>query len=119
MASWTPRNPPTQLSVRLIFQTLPYHFIFISFSHKHRIVSMQLQHLLGSLAIVTAGASLTRECPPFPLSVVEFSSGFHQPVPPLIKPEFNTSFIQHKWCVSPEPKQPRCYGACGPSRVLI
>ncbi|KAK5654560.1 hypothetical protein OQA88_7189 [Cercophora sp. LCS_1] len=58
---------------------------------------MLLQHLLGTLVVATAGPSATQKCPPFPTSLVEFSSGFHQPPPPLIKPEFNTSFIQHKW----------------------
>ncbi|OAA43777.1 hypothetical protein NOR_04352 [Metarhizium rileyi] len=37
------------------------------------------------------------DCPAFPPSVVEYSSGFKQPEPPAIKPEFQTHFVQHKW----------------------
>ncbi|KAL2785627.1 hypothetical protein BJX66DRAFT_53578 [Aspergillus keveii] len=33
----------------------------------------------------------------FPSSVIEFSGNFQQPQPPLLKTEFQTSFIQHKW----------------------
>ncbi|KAJ5450814.1 uncharacterized protein N7458_003731 [Penicillium daleae] len=29
--------------------------------------------------------------------MLEFSGSFQQPQPPLVKPEFKTSFIQHKW----------------------
>lgn len=55
--------------------------------------------LLGaSLAAATATvANNTSACPPFPSSMVEFSAGFTQPLPPLLKPDFKTSFVQHKW----------------------
>ncbi|KAH8697087.1 hypothetical protein BGW36DRAFT_295922 [Talaromyces proteolyticus] len=36
-------------------------------------------------------------CTAFPSSVREFSSQFQQPEPPLVKNQFKTSFIQHKW----------------------
>ncbi|OOQ82800.1 hypothetical protein PEBR_37350 [Penicillium brasilianum] len=36
-------------------------------------------------------------CNEFPTSMLEFSSSFQQPEPPLVKTEFKTSFIQHKW----------------------
>ncbi|KAH8896732.1 hypothetical protein GQ53DRAFT_818998 [Thozetella sp. PMI_491] len=34
---------------------------------------------------------------PFPPTMIEFSSQFQQPLPPVVKTEFNASFIQHKW----------------------
>jgi hypothetical protein len=37
------------------------------------------------------------ECHSFPPSTTPFASGFRQPEPPLVKPEFEASFIQHKW----------------------
>ncbi|RAL17419.1 uncharacterized protein BO97DRAFT_380818 [Aspergillus homomorphus CBS 101889] len=36
-------------------------------------------------------------CRPFPSSMNEFSAGFQQPDPPIIKAEYQASFIQHKW----------------------
>jgi hypothetical protein len=36
-------------------------------------------------------------CSDLPVSMLEFTSSFQQPEPPLVKPEFKTSFIQHKW----------------------
>ncbi|GFF28316.1 hypothetical protein IFM51744_00519 [Aspergillus udagawae] len=36
-------------------------------------------------------------CPPFPSSMIEFSSEFEQPDPPMVKAEYKTNFIQHKW----------------------
>ncbi|POR31896.1 Uncharacterized protein TPAR_07907 [Tolypocladium paradoxum] len=51
-------------------------------------------YLLG--ASLAAAAATTPACPPFPSSMVEFSAAFAQPLPPLLEPEFNTSFVQHK-----------------------
>lgn len=55
-----------------------------------------LQLLAVSLA---AGMLPVRasSCRPFPSSVIEFSYGFKQPDPPILKAEFEASFIQHKW----------------------
>ncbi|GIJ90092.1 hypothetical protein Asppvi_009042 [Aspergillus pseudoviridinutans] len=55
-----------------------------------------LQLLSVSLA---AGVLPVRasSCPPFPSSMVEFSSEFKQPDPPMVKAEYETNFIQHKW----------------------
>ncbi|UNI22372.1 hypothetical protein JDV02_008267 [Purpureocillium takamizusanense] len=44
-----------------------------------------------------AAAVWASDCDPFPASMLAFSSGFKQPTPPMVKPEFNTSFVQHKW----------------------
>ncbi|CAG8342212.1 unnamed protein product [Penicillium salamii] len=53
------------------------------------------------LLFVTIGASAlpvnASSCRPFPSSMIEFSSEFEQPTPPMIKAEYQTSFIQHKW----------------------
>lgn len=38
-------------------------------------------------------------CHDFPVSLHEFSADFQEPIPPIIKAEFTTSFIQHKWFV--------------------
>ncbi|KAK5993673.1 hypothetical protein PT974_07108 [Cladobotryum mycophilum] len=55
-------------------------------------------HLTITLNIaLAAAASIKEDCPPFPSSMLDFSSNFEQPVPPLVKSEFNTSFVQHKW----------------------
>ncbi|CAI7606920.1 hypothetical protein N7533_003519 [Penicillium manginii] len=53
-----------------------------------------LTYALFAACILEVEAS---NCSPFPSSVIEFSSGFKQPDPPLIKAEYGTSFIQHKW----------------------
>jgi hypothetical protein len=45
--------------------------------------------------------------------MLEFSSGFEQPEPPLVKTEFKTSFIQHKWY----PIQCRCYHGLSPADI--
>jgi hypothetical protein len=36
-------------------------------------------------------------CRPFPSSMIEFSSEFKQPTPPMIQAEYEAHFIQHKW----------------------
>lgn len=57
-----------------------------------------LQVLLGSQAVTpVAMASKTPSCPPFPSSMTAFSASFAQPEPPLIKSEYRTNFVQHKW----------------------
>ncbi|KAH6874073.1 hypothetical protein B0T10DRAFT_465949 [Thelonectria olida] len=59
---------------------------------------MRLSCILSSVAAATIGAaSASSRCPPFPSSMIAFSSEFQQPEPPLVKPEFRTQFIQHKW----------------------
>ncbi|CAM1507636.1 Fc.00g072770.m01.CDS01 [Cosmosporella sp. VM-42] len=56
------------------------------------------QILLATCATApTALGSKASGCPKFPSSIVEFSAGFKQPEPPLIKSEFKTNFVQHKW----------------------
>ncbi|CAG7926613.1 unnamed protein product [Penicillium olsonii] len=57
-------------------------------------------HFLQLLFVTAAAGMLpvrAASCPPFPSSMIEFSSGFEQPEAPLINAEFQTSFIQHKW----------------------
>ena len=56
--------------------------------------------LASAFATSTAAAS-SAKCPSFPSSVVEYSSNFKQPAPPLVKSEYATSFIQHKWYARP------------------
>ncbi|RHZ43941.1 uncharacterized protein CDV56_102991 [Aspergillus thermomutatus] len=54
--------------------------------------------LLLSLAMTAVSAKQTaKTCHTFPSSMEEYSAEFQQPNPPLIKNEFKTSFIQHKW----------------------
>ncbi|CAI7647507.1 unnamed protein product [Penicillium crustosum] len=55
---------------------------------------LQILSLAIAAAVLPVGAS---NCRPFPSSMIEFSAGFEQPGPPLIKAEYKTSFIQHKW----------------------
>lgn len=55
---------------------------------------LQLLSLAIAAAVLPVRAS---SCRPFPSSMIEFSAGFEQPGPPLIKAEYETSFIQHKW----------------------
>ncbi|KAJ5359736.1 uncharacterized protein N7496_012149 [Penicillium cataractarum] len=53
-----------------------------------------------SFSLVALAASIQStdsSCDDFPTSTLEFTSEFQQPKPPLVKPEFQTSFIQHKW----------------------
>jgi hypothetical protein len=57
---------------------------------------MILQLLLAIVAAVAqqavlAGAMSTTS------KTLPFSSTFHQPAPPLVKPAFTASFNQHKW----------------------
>ncbi|CAI7585547.1 unnamed protein product [Penicillium bialowiezense] len=56
-------------------------------------------HFLPLLVTIAAGVLpvTASGCRPFPSSMIEFSSGFVQPSPPVIQAEFQTSFIQHKW----------------------
>jgi hypothetical protein len=49
------------------------------------------------LALATSVQPKDSSCNDFPASMLEFSGSFQQPRPPLVKPEFKTSFIQHKW----------------------
>ncbi|KAL4783379.1 hypothetical protein BJX76DRAFT_358021 [Aspergillus varians] len=55
-----------------------------------------LQLLSVSLAAVVLPVRAS-SCRPFPSSMIEFSSEFKQPTPPMVKAEYETSFIQHKW----------------------
>ncbi|KAL2846356.1 hypothetical protein BJY01DRAFT_213454 [Aspergillus pseudoustus] len=48
----------------------------------------------------SAKSNSTKSCHEFPSSMIEYSGNFQQPLPPLIKTEFETSFIQHKWNVN-------------------
>jgi len=54
---------------------------------------MRPAQLISSLAAAVRAA----DCEPFPASMLAFSSGFKQPPPPTVKPEFTANFVQHKW----------------------
>ncbi|KAL4876487.1 hypothetical protein BJY04DRAFT_199761 [Aspergillus karnatakaensis] len=67
---------------------------------------MQLLHLtlptLATLGLAVGAAckpfsTASSTCHDFPASMIEYSSTFQQPEPPILKTEFQTSFIQHKW----------------------
>ncbi|KGO43449.1 hypothetical protein PEX1_089130 [Penicillium expansum] len=58
---------------------------------------MRFLQLLSVLFATGVLAVRDSSCPPFPSSVIEFSSEFKQPDPPMIKAEYETNFIQHKW----------------------
>lgn len=51
------------------------------------------------LCLVAAIATLSEAsgCLLTPPSTTPFTSTFNQPAPPLVKPEFEANFIQHKW----------------------
>lgn len=42
-------------------------------------------------------ATKPSSCAQFPSSMIEFTSGFQEPSAPLVKDEYTTNFIQHKW----------------------
>ncbi|KAM0543856.1 hypothetical protein ACHAPJ_012093 [Fusarium lateritium] len=52
---------------------------------------------LAATATGVASSSQSSRCPSFPSSMQEFSAGFKQPEPPVVKPEFQAHFVQHKW----------------------
>ncbi|KAH8903622.1 hypothetical protein BR93DRAFT_918372 [Coniochaeta sp. PMI_546] len=57
-----------------------------------------VQVLIASLAMVAAGSTTGRpSCSQFPSSMLLFSADFKQPEPPLVKSEYRTNFVQHKW----------------------
>ncbi|EEA27237.1 hypothetical protein EYB25_001757 [Talaromyces marneffei] len=58
---------------------------------------MKAIYILCSLAVTIATTAATKTCAPFPATMDIFTSGFEEPVPPLVKSKYNTSFIQHKW----------------------
>lgn len=79
------------------------HFSNLLTNYPHSL-SFPMYALVGLfLAFVAtacaAGPPDESACKPFPSSMLEFSAQFEQPKPPSINPEFNTSFIQHKWYV--------------------
>ncbi|OAQ78438.1 hypothetical protein VFPBJ_06559 [Purpureocillium lilacinum] len=49
------------------------------------------------VVVSLAAAVRAADCEPFPASMLAFSSGFKQPPPPTVKPEFTANFVQHKW----------------------
>ncbi|KAF5675555.1 hypothetical protein FHETE_2552 [Fusarium heterosporum] len=54
--------------------------------------------LLTILATVNGvDSSPSSRCPSFPSSMLEFSSEFVQPKPPVIKSHYKAHFVQHKW----------------------
>ncbi|KAJ5233163.1 hypothetical protein N7468_006119 [Penicillium chermesinum] len=55
--------------------------------------------LLLTLLIASSGVTATKfpSCAPFPSSLIEFSSGFKEPLAPLVRDEYTANFIQHKW----------------------
>ncbi|GFP58655.1 hypothetical protein TASIC1_0011002200 [Trichoderma asperellum] len=58
---------------------------------------MRLGKILAAATLVALAAASTPKCAAFPPSMIEYSSGFKQPKPPLVQPEFTTNFVQHKW----------------------
>ncbi|KAJ5889845.1 hypothetical protein N7504_010655 [Penicillium tannophilum] len=42
-------------------------------------------------------ATKSSSCAPFSASLIEYSSGFQEPSPPLVNDEYTANFIQHKW----------------------
>ncbi|KAF5860049.1 hypothetical protein ETB97_002075 [Aspergillus alliaceus] len=58
---------------------------------------MRFLQLLSVLLATGVLAMRASSCPPFPSSMVKFSSEFKQPDPPMVKAEYETNFIQHKW----------------------
>ncbi|KAL3490351.1 hypothetical protein BJX62DRAFT_252015 [Aspergillus germanicus] len=66
----------------------------------------------------SAKQNSTEFCHAFPSSVIEFSGTFQQPQPPLLKTEFQTSFIQHKWNANLSHIQTG-YIYFSPSQVLV
>ncbi|OAQ72894.1 hypothetical protein VFPPC_12883 [Pochonia chlamydosporia 170] len=52
---------------------------------------------IPNFMIFLSATAAATTCPPFPPSVIEYSSQFRQPKPPMVKPEFQTHFVQHKW----------------------
>ncbi|PTB37978.1 hypothetical protein M441DRAFT_146244 [Trichoderma asperellum CBS 433.97] len=58
---------------------------------------MHLGKLFAAATIVALAAASTPKCAAFPPSMIEYSSGFKQPKPPLVQPEFTANFVQHKW----------------------
>ncbi|KAG9254269.1 uncharacterized protein F5Z01DRAFT_681361 [Emericellopsis atlantica] len=56
----------------------------------------QLNNIVHT-ALLLAGTVAAGGCKTFPASMDEYSAGFKQPEPPLVKSEFTTSFVQHKW----------------------
>ncbi|KAK7216577.1 hypothetical protein V2G26_004580 [Clonostachys chloroleuca] len=58
---------------------------------------MKINTCTSVAASLTVSLALADSCTPFPSSVVPFSSDFKQPEPPLVKSEFQTQFVQHKW----------------------
>lgn len=65
------------------------------------IFNMKINTCTSVAASLTVSLALADSCTPFPSSVVPFSSDFKQPEPPLVKSEFQTQFVQHKWYVTP------------------
>jgi hypothetical protein len=54
-----------------------------------------LQHCLAVVAVMIFTEA--SECHLFVPSMTPFTSTFTQPEPPLVNPEFQANFIQHKW----------------------
>ncbi|KAK3070173.1 hypothetical protein LTR53_010918 [Teratosphaeriaceae sp. CCFEE 6253] len=62
----------------------------------HNTISLKL--VLWAMCTTTALAwSTASQCYGFPSTLITFSSQFREPQPPLLKPEFKTAFLQHKW----------------------
>lgn len=59
------------------------------------------------VVFTSAAAVAATTCPPFPPSLITYSSQFQQPKPPLVKPEFQTHFVQHKWYITSTNPHPR------------
>lgn len=87
-------------SSTITIHTAEAHFLISLFIH----TKMHLGKLFAAATIVALAAASTPKCAAFPPSMIEYSSGFKQPKPPLVQPEFTANFVQHKWLV------PRLFG---------
>ncbi|KAL3710687.1 hypothetical protein TMatcc_004483 [Talaromyces marneffei ATCC 18224] len=70
---------------------------YLEVRHIKASINMKAIYILCSLAVTIATTAATKTCAPFPATMDIFTSGFEEPVPPLVKSKYNTSFIQHKW----------------------
>lgn len=88
-------------SQHLNFTSTLTHFLKYSIHFTHFNATMLFTQIFFAAAIVVPTiATKTPKCTPFPSSMIEYSSGFKQPKPPLVQPEFTTNFVQHKWSVA-------------------
>jgi hypothetical protein len=54
-------------------------------------------HFCNINTVLLLAGTAAAACAPFPPSLATYSSQFQQPKPPMLKPEFQTHLVQHKW----------------------